>query len=158
MSTINPIKNSFSLIYHNNHNSHQFYNIVNSEINLNQINKIKQPSLVSQNYTAEDFKGHNGRTIVELVLRYGVVDTKLRGELRSLIHEIIKDDTLLNFFMTVTPPEDTGYVFWDCPEMTKMKSIFTSDDETLFTLGFKCRALQLFFSNTSSFYEKFSQA
>lgn len=157
MSTCGLIKDYFTLT-NINVNNHMYVNLDNYLIKSTPINVIKQPNLLSSNYTSEDFKGQKGLNLIEVVLRNGVATTKLRCELRRLIHAIVMDDTLLNFFVTKSPPENTGYVFWDCPEMTKVKSIFTSDDETFFTLGFKCRALQLFFSNTSLFYKKFSQA
>ncbi len=120
-------------------------------------NIINHDSSMISVYTAEDFKGHKGRTIVEHVTGYAVSNVRLRSELKHLIYAIIEDDQLLNFFMFTTPPKETGYVLWDCPEMSKVKTLFTSDDETMFTFGFKCRALHMFFSNTRTFYEVFSQ-
>jgi hypothetical protein len=159
MSTCDPITDYFKFSYNNVivTNDYISVDVENHLIKSTPINQIKQPNF-SSNYTSEDFKGQKGLNLIELRLRYGVTDTKLRSELRSLIHTIVMDDALLNFFMTKSPPENTGYVFWDCPEMTKVKSLFTCDDETLFTFGFKCRALQLFFSNPSLFYKKFSQS
>ncbi len=128
--------------------------ILNHDIKI-KINIEKRP--VIGVYSAEDFKGQKGRQMIELIMRYAVKDVKLRSELKSLIYSIIDDDELLNFFMTMTPPRDKGYIFWDCPQMSKVKTLFTSDDETGFTFAFKCRALKMFFANTSQFYEVFSQ-
>jgi hypothetical protein len=160
MSTCEPIITDYYKFSYNNTivtDDYMSFDFENHLIKSPPINQIKQPNF-SSNYTSEDFKGEKGLKLIEIMLGYGVTNTKLRCELRRLIHAIVIDDILLNFFMTKSPPENTGYVFWDCPEMTKVKSLFTCDDETLFTFGFKCRALQLFFSNPSLFYKKFSQS
>lgn len=141
-------KSDYIILY----NKNQFENEL-----IKPINCIIKHELVLGTYSAQDFKGQRGRHMIEMVLRYGVKDTKLRSQLKRLIYAIIEDDSLLNFFMFVNPPNETGYVRWDCHEMTKVKTLFTSDDETMFTLGFKCRALQMFFSNTQRFYNVFSQ-
>jgi hypothetical protein len=126
-----------------------------NSVNNMQINAIKPERNDFGVYTAEDFKNQRGRQIVEIVMQHAVKNLKLRSELKRLIYAIIDDDELLNFFITMSPPPKEGYIFWNCPQMSKMRKLFTSDDETIYTFSFKCRALKKFFSNTSQFYNDF---
>jgi hypothetical protein len=126
----------------------------NRVINL-QVNAIKPERNDFGVYTAEDFKNQRGRQIVEIVMQHSVKNLKLRSELKRLIYAIIDDDELLDFFITMSPPLKEGYIFWNCPQMSKIRKLFTSDDETMYTFSFKCRALKKFFSNTSQFYNEF---
>ena len=113
-------------------------------------------------YIVKKFQNDNQQyttTYIRNVLS-SMKNTKQCKEMENMITSVIQHDELIKFFKTQDPPVELGYMFWDCPEMTLLKTLIEKEETETTFLNFAliCRNLKLFFTSPEKFYNVFEQS